>query len=68
MRGYLVSTGVLPICVGRPFYDYTGIVEGYRRLGLQGIELVFLAEWDKGHPPANPNFGGLEPYAESKRV
>lgn len=54
MRGYLVSTGVLPICVGRPFYDYTGIVEGYRRLGLQGIELVFLAEWDKGHPPRTP--------------
>ncbi|MGI6625675.1 MAG: sugar phosphate isomerase/epimerase family protein [Limnochordia bacterium] len=54
MRKYLVSTGVLPRCIGKEFYEYTGIAEAYERLDVDGVELVFLPEWDPRHPPFTP--------------
>ena len=54
MRDFLVSTAVLPMCVGRMFYEWEGIFEAYELLGLNGIELVFLPEWDSSHPPLTP--------------
>lgn len=54
MKKYLVSTAVLPLCVGKEFFDYTGIIEAYKLLDMDGIELVFLPEWDSLHPPLTP--------------
>lgn len=54
MKKYLVSTGVLPLCVGKDFYDYTGIIEAYKVLNVDGVELVFLPEWDSNHAPLTP--------------
>lgn len=54
MKRYLVSTGTLPMAVGKEFCDYQGIFEAIRELTVDGIELVFLPEWDRRHPPLTP--------------
>lgn len=54
MKKYLVSRGVLPMAVGRPFFDYTAIPEALSTLAVDGLELVFLPEWDAEHPPLIP--------------
>lgn len=54
MKRYLVSTGTLPMCVGKQFTDYVGIFEALKLLDVDGIELVFLPEWDASLPPVTP--------------
>lgn len=54
MNKYLVSTAVLPLCVGKNFYDYTAIAEAYKKLDIDGVEFVFLPEWDSNHAPLTP--------------
>lgn len=54
MKRYLVSTATLPLCVGRQFTDYVGIFEALKVLDVDGIELVFLPEWDLSGPPLTP--------------
>lgn len=54
MKQYLVSTGTLPMAVGKEFYDYSGIFEAIKQLDADGLELVFLPEWDRNHPPFTP--------------
>lgn len=51
MKKYLVSTATLPMAVGKKFFDYTGIFEAYNMLDVNGVELVFLPEWNKNHAP-----------------
>lgn len=54
MQGYLVSTAVLPVGVGKQLFDYTGIPEGLGLLEADGVELVFLPEWNTSGPPLTP--------------
>lgn len=54
MKQYLVSTGVMPMCVGKKFDQYEGIFEAYKKLDIDGVELVFLPEWETNHPPLTP--------------
>lgn len=42
------------MCVGKTFDDYTGIFEAYKILNVDGVELVFLPEWDSNHAPFTP--------------
>ncbi|HOB91846.1 MAG: TIM barrel protein [Bacillota bacterium] len=54
VKQVLVSTATLPMAVRRAFYDYEGIFEAYEKLEADGVELVFLPEWDSGRPPVTP--------------
>jgi len=46
MINYLVSTATLPKAIGHDFYDYEAIPDALKQLNVDGIELVFLPEWD----------------------
>ncbi len=50
-----VSTGTLPLAVGRSFVDYLSIPQAANLLGLSGLELVFLPEWERLGRPLTPS-------------
>ena len=50
----LVSTATLPMAIGRAFFEYEGIFEAFTGLDVDGVELVFLPEWDRRWAPVTP--------------
>jgi len=50
----LVSTATLPMAVGKAFFEYEGIYEALKQLDVDGVELVFLPEWDQRWAPVTP--------------
>jgi sugar phosphate isomerase/epimerase len=58
MKKYLIATSILPNVVGQEFYDYLAIPKAFKLLDLDGIEFVFLPEWEKEFLPitANSNY------------
>ena len=50
----LVSTATLPMAVGKAFFEYEGIYEASKQLDVDGVELVFLPEWDQRWAPVTP--------------
>jgi len=54
VKQIFVSTATLPMAVGKAFYDYEGIFEAFDKLDVEGVELVFLPEWDHRRPPVTP--------------
>ncbi|ERJ11013.1 sugar phosphate isomerase/epimerase family protein [Haloplasma contractile] len=51
MVQYLVSTTMLPRAIGKDFTDYTAIPMVISQLEVDGVELVFLPEWDTRFAP-----------------
>lgn len=54
MNKILVSSAILPKSIQHDFTDYTVIPQVVKQLDVDGIELVFLPEWDSDHPPLTP--------------
>ena len=55
MKKYLASTGTLPLAMNKEFYEYECIPEIVKMLDIDGVELVFLPEWDSKFPPLTPS-------------
>lgn len=54
MNKLLISTASLPIAMGKEFTDFHDIPNACSKLDIDGIELVFLPEWDSSAPPITP--------------
>jgi|SRR5690554_57867 len=54
MKKYLISTTILPNATGKHFYEYSSIPTVVKQLDIDGIEFVFLPEWDEISRPLTP--------------
>ena len=54
MNKYLVSTGTIPFAFGSEFTNYKIINQVVKGFDIDGLELIFLPEWDKQRAPLTP--------------